>query len=382
MLAFRTKGYNGYGVQYSPFFDNKIAVATSANYGLVGNGRLFILGIEPNGNIQEQISWETQDGLFDVAWSEIHENQVVTASGDGSIKLFDLTVGQFPVMNWKEHQREVFSVKWNPVDKTSFVSSSWDGSIKIWTPQRPDSLLTLNPASIDYTTRATNPAAQSSTHLPPLSHQQAHQQSAQINTANCIYSAQFSPHSPSMLISCNGASKVQIWDIRAPNPLQMQYVAHGGLEALSCDWNKYKSTVVASGGTDKSVRVWDLRMISKIDQPLVTSPMAASHVRGPTPLNDLVGHEFAVRRVQWSPHNAKELLSTSYDMTARVWTDESDERARFLNTNKGGLQGVFGSHKEFVIGCDYSLWGEPGWVATTGWDEMVYVWDSKRLPRG
>jgi WD40 repeat protein len=37
-------------------------------------------------------SFETQDGLFDVAWSEIHENQIITASGDGSIKLWDITL--------------------------------------------------------------------------------------------------------------------------------------------------------------------------------------------------------------------------------------------------------------------------------------------------
>lgn len=35
-------------------------------------------------------SYETQDGLYDVAWSEIHENQLVTASGDGSIRLWDV----------------------------------------------------------------------------------------------------------------------------------------------------------------------------------------------------------------------------------------------------------------------------------------------------
>ena len=115
MLAFRTAGHNGYGVQYLPFFDNKLAVATAANYGLVGNGRLYILLIEPNGTIANPISWDTQDGLFEISWSENHENQLVAASGDGSIKLFDTTVGQFPVMNWREHEREVFLVNWNLV---------------------------------------------------------------------------------------------------------------------------------------------------------------------------------------------------------------------------------------------------------------------------
>ena len=34
--------------------------------------------------------YDAQDGLYDVAWSEIHENQLVTASGDGSIKMWDI----------------------------------------------------------------------------------------------------------------------------------------------------------------------------------------------------------------------------------------------------------------------------------------------------
>ena len=36
--------------------------------------------------------FDTQDGLYDCAWSEVHENQLVTASGDGSVKLFDITL--------------------------------------------------------------------------------------------------------------------------------------------------------------------------------------------------------------------------------------------------------------------------------------------------
>jgi peroxin-7 len=37
-------------------------------------------------------SYETQDGLYDLAWSEVHENQLVTVSGDGSIKLWDVAL--------------------------------------------------------------------------------------------------------------------------------------------------------------------------------------------------------------------------------------------------------------------------------------------------
>lgn len=49
MLEFRTQGFQGYAVKYSPFIDNRIAVAGAANYGLVGNGRLYVLELTPNG---------------------------------------------------------------------------------------------------------------------------------------------------------------------------------------------------------------------------------------------------------------------------------------------------------------------------------------------
>lgn len=131
MFHYRTEGFNGYSVKYSPFYDNRLATAASANFGLVGNGRLYILSLAPSGILCERY-YDTQDSLFDVAFSESHENQVAVASGDGSIKLFDTTLeGGFPIANWGEHKREVFCLSWNLVDKSGFVSSSWDGDVKL-----------------------------------------------------------------------------------------------------------------------------------------------------------------------------------------------------------------------------------------------------------
>ena len=55
----------------------------------------------------------------------------MVAAGDGSIKLFDIGLDNFPVQSWQEHKREVFAVSWNLVGKDTFCSSSWDGCIKI-----------------------------------------------------------------------------------------------------------------------------------------------------------------------------------------------------------------------------------------------------------
>lgn len=92
---------------------------------------------EEEGGLIDGCRFDTNDALYDLAWSEINENQLIVACGDGSLKLFDLGVNDFPVMNFHEHKRETFSVCWSPVTKDTFVSSSWDGTVKIVSPPLP-----------------------------------------------------------------------------------------------------------------------------------------------------------------------------------------------------------------------------------------------------
>ncbi|KAL8674950.1 MAG: hypothetical protein Q9168_000653 [Polycauliona sp. 1 TL-2023] len=354
MLEFRTQGFNGYAVKYSPFFDSRIAVASAANFGLVGNGRLYILGLTSQGIVAEK--WfDTQDSLYDLSWSESHENQCVVATGDGSIKLFDITLDQFPVQSWQEHKREVFAVHWNLVAKDTFCSSSWDGTIKIWSPTRADSLLTLP-------------------------------------THSCTYSASFSPHSPSFLSSVSSDSQLRLFDLRTPSSASNHLTASIPLhtpptsnslpfrqsqaippsEALTHDWNKYRPELVAAAGVDRLIRVFDIR------QP----------AQGPVAV--LPGHEYAVRKVAWSPHLSDVLLSASYDMTCRVWTDGSALGIDGAAGGGGGAgdpmalgggkeMGRMGQHTEFVMGVDWCLFGAEGWCASVGWDERLLVWDVRAV---
>lgn len=88
-------------------------------------------------------------------------------------------------------------------------------------------------------------------------------------------------------------------------------VPASGTEILSLDWNKYRPFVLASAGVDKAVKVWDCRMIK-------TGPDAGQGVGGICEVQ-LPGHEYAVRKVQWSPHRPDVLATASYDMTCRVY---------------------------------------------------------------
>jgi peroxin-7 len=82
---------------------------------------LFLFLVE--GGITELNSFETRDGLYDCSWSEENERHVVTASGDGSIKLFDtMNRSGHPLKSYHEHTHEVNSVDWNLVRKDLFIS--------------------------------------------------------------------------------------------------------------------------------------------------------------------------------------------------------------------------------------------------------------------
>ncbi|KAI9653780.1 MAG: peroxisomal targeting signal 2 receptor [Alyxoria varia] len=341
MLEFRTPQFKGFAVKYSPFIDNRLAVATGQHYGLLGSGRVYILRILPDGRIEPETLYKTPDTLYDLTFSEAHESHLLTASGDGSVRLFDLTVPNHPVRVWTSHSREVYSVHWNLLSKTTFLSSSWDGRVNIHDPAREDPI----------------------TVLP---------------THTCTYSAQFSPHDNGIVSAVGSDSTIRIFDLRVPAssanhlvmtlanhsapstrpgvaPIQQAFPPH---EILTHDWNKYRPSVLATGGVDKLLRTFDIR-----------NP----HY----PLGVGSGHEYGVRKVAWSPHMADVLLTASYDMSVRVWRDGQAEEDGCVRGT-----GVMGAHTEFVTGVDWCMFGMEGWCASTAWDERVLVWDAKEFFKG
>lgn len=142
---------------------------------------------------------------------------------------------------------------------------------------------------------------------------------------SCVYQALFSPHQPDILATCSTDGTIKIFDLRVPayvsgptsnftTPLAAAAltVPASGTEILSLDWNKYRPFVIASGGVDKMVRVWDCRMV-KLGPEAAQAPGVGGLCEA-----QLAGHEWAVRKVQWSPHHPDILASASYDMTCRV----------------------------------------------------------------
>jgi len=91
-IVLPTPGFAGHGVQFSPFDERRVAIAGGQHFGIVGNGRLFVAAVDPVVGAQVLSVYDSQEGLYDVAWSENNNNQLVCGSADGSVRLIDTTL--------------------------------------------------------------------------------------------------------------------------------------------------------------------------------------------------------------------------------------------------------------------------------------------------
>ncbi|XP_018910479.1 peroxisomal targeting signal 2 receptor [Bemisia tabaci] len=313
MTSFLTPNRHGYSVRFSPFDGKKIVVATSQYFGLAGGGTLFALQVTPDDSLVEAGKFEWPDGLFDVVWSETNPDLVVTASGDCSLQLWNLCQDPFPVQIFKEHKKEVYSVDWSQTRTEQLIlSASWDCTVKLWDPTRKESLATFP----------------------------GHSQ--------LVYNAKWSPHVPSCFASVSGDGTLRVWNAQLPQRASISFKVHDA-EVLSCSWCKYNLNLLATGGSEGLIRGWDLRNPS-------------------CPIFELRGCEYAVRRVQFSPHQASLLGSVSYDFTTRIWD---------INQSPSAIETIK-HHSEFVYGLDFNNLVE-GQIADCGWDSLVHVFSPSSL---
>eukprot|EP00894_Picocystis_sp_ML_P001094 jgi/Pico_ML_1/51611/g2606.t1 len=79
MAPLRTP-FQGFSVRFSPFEEDKLAVATSQNFGIIGNGKQHVVAKRGGQGPTEIAAYDTADGLYDCAWSEENENVLVSGT--------------------------------------------------------------------------------------------------------------------------------------------------------------------------------------------------------------------------------------------------------------------------------------------------------------
>lgn len=119
-------------------------------------------------------------------WSEQNPNFALSAAGDGSLQLWNISAENrnVPECCYQEHTKEVYSVDWCKNRQEQLIlSASWDSTIKLWDPIRKSSLNTY------------------------IGHDQL------------VYSAKFSFHSPNTLASVSGDGCLKLWNLLDKRPV-------------------------------------------------------------------------------------------------------------------------------------------------------------------
>lgn len=88
-------------------------MGTSQHFGIVGNGQQLVLELGTDGVMRHVQSWNTANAIYDCVWSEENDSLLLSACGDGTIKLWNTKVAEQPIRSFEEHHAEVHSVDWN-----------------------------------------------------------------------------------------------------------------------------------------------------------------------------------------------------------------------------------------------------------------------------
>jgi peroxin-7 len=117
-----------YSLRYSPHVLNQLAIVSCENFGIRGRSTIQIIS---NHN---KLSFNWSDAIFDVSFVETDPSLIVSASGDGSILIWQLNnTNSSPLLSLREHTREVWCVHWSESrSNDALLSSSADGTIKLW----------------------------------------------------------------------------------------------------------------------------------------------------------------------------------------------------------------------------------------------------------
>lgn len=221
---------------------------------------------------------------------------VATWSETGNVHLFDIqsildrfevsrgkqtTPGSMPtkpIFTYKNHSTEGYAMDWSTKEEGSLATGDCNGGIHLW-KQGSGGSFSVTP-----------------------SYEANEKQGVDQNRS--VEDLQWSPTESTVFASAECGGYVRIFDVRAPHKSMLNHKIHSnGADVNVLSWNKLVSNLLATGGDDGALSVWDLR-----------------HFSGDTikPLARFTPHRTALCSVEWHPTD-ESMLAVTDDTGAYVY---------------------------------------------------------------
>ena len=282
------------------------------------------------------------DYVQDVAMSPVG-GVMATAGAEGTALLWDAASGR-PLVPALRHDSEVNAVTFSPNGHT-LASVSGDGVLKLWNAGNGDLLGAPIAVGEALTDVAFSPdgqqiiagGADGSVQIFSVTSRE-HHTVPQLNHLDAVNSIAFSPDGAMASASTDGT--VRIWNPASGHSVGPLTGHQGPVYGVAFSPD---GRVLASGGSDYNVLLWDAATGRRIGAPLS-------------------GHTDVVRSVAFSP-DGRLLASGSADRTIRVWDVASTQSPPV----------TLSGHNSEVTGVAFTP--DSKFVASSSWDRNARLWD-------
>ncbi|CAJ2502423.1 Uu.00g098170.m01.CDS01 [Anthostomella pinea] len=185
-----------------------------------------------------------------------------------------------------------------------------------------------------------------------------------------------------------------------PGAASSIWAHQSGVNALALE--RFDGRILVSGGSDASIKLWDLEQCGNPSKPHKFAPIA--HIR-----RSEKAHRFGITHLSFYPFDSAAFLSTSYDKTLKLWSTEGTQlSASFTLGTKIYTHAISPIASHLLVACGtqhpavrlvdlrsgsnvQSLAGHAGAVLATAWsprhehilatgsvDGTVKIWDIRR----
>ena len=204
---------------------------------------------------------------IDIAWNNVNLNYLAVSSTNGNISVFDIessvlqkSPGKNPKSIWNGATgttRSVHKLDWCEHDSSTLLSANQDGIIRIFdtrigTTSKSNSCQDFNPK------------------------------------CDAIRDVQFSNSSEFIFAAISDNGTLSVWDRRNLDVSVIKFLAHTN-SGLTLAYHPSKDSIIATGGKDKYLKVWDL---SEVDE-------SNSHNNAPLKPIHSIRTPGQCNRIQW-----------------------------------------------------------------------------------